>query len=189
MDKLSILYRVPMPRSIYGMFRKELGDCDSVLDVGCGIDSILLRLGFNHVAITGLDIWERYAIKHKKDVRYHNYLCADIMSAEFASNSFDMVLLSDTLEHLSKVDVYNEKLFDRMALWARKRVVIMTPRGFIGNESYDGNPHLYHKSGWYTSELEALGFKVYCTLRVRRKVNWEYFPLELFRTLFAVREV
>ena len=189
MDKLALLYRVPSPHSIYNMLRDELAGCDTILDVGCGEDSILLRLGFNHARITGLDIWERYAIKHKDDAKYEGYLLADVTKIDLPAKSYDMVFLSDTLEHLSKEDVYNSNLFEKMSRWAKKKVVMMLPCGFIYNGSYDGNPYLYHKSGWDVGELRREGFKVRCTVRVRRKKYFKLTLLETVRTMFAVKEV
>lgn len=171
------------------MYKKELEGCTSILDAGCGRDSLLLRLGINGKQITGLDIWHDYAIKNWLDPHYTDYYKADLTQVTLPPRSFDAVILSDVIEHIDKITAADTFLFNRVITWARKKVIIMTPYGLVDNGSYDGNPFLYHKSGWMPHELERYGFKVRLTLRIRRKKYWGIPGLELFRTIFAVREI
>lgn len=48
-----------------------------------------------------------------------------------------------------------------METWARKKVIITTPKGYVWQNGYDGNPLQEHKSSWSVKELRDLGFKVY----------------------------
>ena len=48
-----------------------------------------------------------------------------------------------------------------MERWARKKVIITTPNGYIYQHEYDNNPFQEHKSGWTVEELKNLGFKIY----------------------------
>jgi len=170
------------------MFNEAIEGCETVLDAGCGADSILLQLGINHKQITGLDIWGEYAKRHQGDKRYVGYYQADVTKVEFPARSFDVVILSDVIEHIPKGEVLGSKLFDKISTWAKKKVIIMTPYGFVDNSSYGGNPFLYHKSGWTSNELREHGFRVRSTFRVRRKKYWRITGLEWIWTIFAVKE-
>lgn len=189
MNKLALVYRVPTPRSIYGLFKNELKDCNSVLDIGCGEESLLFQLGMNRVKVTGLDIWLPYAIKNNSDKRYVKYIAENVFDAEFEPRSYDMVLMTDFLEHLDKEKVYERKLIDKICFWAKKKVVMMLPVGYIENDPYDGNPFLIHKSAWSVKEVAALGFNVTELIRVRRKKYLGITMLEFFRTMFAVKNI
>ena len=48
-----------------------------------------------------------------------------------------------------------------MQTWARKKIIITTPNGYLWQNGYDNNPLQEHKSGWSVEELEGLGFKVF----------------------------
>lgn len=48
-----------------------------------------------------------------------------------------------------------------MEKWAKKKVIITTPNGYLWQNGYDNNPLQQHKCGWSVDELKELGFKVY----------------------------
>jgi hypothetical protein len=68
------------------------------------------------------------------------------------------VLTSDVIEHLSKHDGY--ELICQMEAIAKKRVVIFTPNGMLGQKPEPDNPFQAHLSGWTVSEMRRLGYKV-----------------------------
>lgn len=77
---------------------------------------------------------------------------------KFKSNSFDCVLASDLIEHLTKKQ--GVKLITMMEKIARKKVIIFTPNGFLPQGEYDNNPWQVHRSGWTAKEMEKRGYKV-----------------------------
>jgi len=134
---------------------KELSDCDSVLDLGCGPNS---PLQFCKVPYSlGVDIFDTYLEESWKKGLHSEYMTADLREVSFKPRSFDAVLCSEVLEHMTKEDGY--KLLDRMDSWARKKVIITTPNGYIYQEGYDDNPFQSHTSGWTVSDLRHAGFK------------------------------
>ena len=137
--------------------RKELFNCDTVLDLGCGYNSPIQHL--NVPFSVGVEKFEPY-LKESKEKGIHNqYIKADITKIEFRPKSFDAVLCIEVLEHLTKEEGY--ELIKKMETWARKKIIITTPNGYIYQDEYDNNPFQEHKSGWTVEELKNLGFKIY----------------------------
>ena len=139
------------------ILKKELSNCNSVLDIGCGPNS---RIQIADVPYSvGVELFEPYIQKSKEKGIHNKYINADIRKVDFEPNSFDVVMCIDVLEHLTKEE--GEDLIKRMEKWASKKVIIFTPNGHVLQEEYDNNPLQLHKSGWECHELEELGFKVY----------------------------
>ena len=84
----------------------------------------------------------------------------DIMDIgkKFKENSFDCVLASDIIEHLPKEQ--GLELLDIMEKIAKKKVIIMTPNGFLQQGEYDNNPFQIHKAGYTAKEFREKGYKV-----------------------------
>ena len=77
---------------------------------------------------------------------------------EFREKSFDCVLASDVIEHLTKED--GQKLIKVMENLATKKVIIFTPNGFLYQPAHDGNEYQKHLSGWSVKEMKNLGYRV-----------------------------
>lgn len=141
-------------------------DCYSVLEVGCA-EGDNLRM---------LDCEKRVGIEvHEKYVRQGDGIMFRIGNALkylpiITSNSYDLVLFIDVLEHFEKQDgLFCLRQADRIA---RRGIVVFTPSGFLPNDSgmYDRSldaeaprewsDWLLHKSGWTKEELEQDGFDV-----------------------------
>ena len=187
--------------------RKELFNCDTVLDLGCGYNSPIQHL--NVPFSVGVEKFEPY-LKESKEKGIHNqYIKADITKIEFRPKSFDAVLCIEVLEHLTKEAGY--QLIKKMEKWARKKVIIFTPNGYVYQDGYDNNPFQEHKSGWGVKELEELGFKVFgingwkklrgykASIKYKPSFLWErisdltqkityYYPKLAFQ-LFAAKEI
>ena len=78
-----------------------------VLDVGCNTGILLIPLLEKGVDIVGVDISKSDIKKAKEKLKGNNFSSdkasvADAKNLPFEENSFDMVLLSDILEHVSK---------------------------------------------------------------------------------------
>ena len=137
--------------------KRELSNCNIVLDLGCGYNSPLqyCEISFS----VGVELFEPYLEKSKKKGIHNEYIKADIRKVELKPKSFDAVVLLDVLEHLMEEEGY--KVIKKMGKWARKKIIIFTPNGLVYQDGYDNNPLQEHKSGWSVEKLEKLGFKVY----------------------------
>lgn len=136
--------------------KKELRDCKTVLDLGCGFDSPF-QYCKNIDYSVGVEFFEKY-LKISKEKKIHSeYIKELIQKIYFKENSFDAVILLEVLEHLNKEDAL--EIIQKAKVWARKKVIISTPNGFIGQKEIDGNILQKHLSGWTLSDLNELGFR------------------------------
>ena len=138
---------------------KELEDCNTILDVGCGYNSPIqcCREDGREHTITGVDIYPPYLEESRKKAIHDSYIMADIKTLQFTDNSFDAVFCSEVIEHLGKIEGFD--LIMKMSEWAKKKVIITTPNGFVSQSGLD-NPYQEHKSGWSPAELRSLGFNL-----------------------------
>lgn len=137
--------------------KRELSGCNMVLDIGCGYNSPIQYC--NVPFSVGVDVFEPYLQESKKRGIHTQHIKGDIARIEFKANSFDAVLALDVLEHFSKEEGW--KLIKKMQRWAKSKVIVFTPNGFVEQDRYDNNPWQTHKSGWSLNELKSLGFQVY----------------------------
>jgi SAM-dependent methyltransferase len=137
---------------------KELEGCNSVLDLGCG-PGCWLQTGPTRYSV-GVEIFEPDLKESKRKGLHTNYILGDVRKIEFKEGSFDAVLASDVIEHLTKEEGYT--LVENMVRWARKKVIISTPNGMVHPSQIriDYSPYQQHLSGWNIDELKKLGFKV-----------------------------
>ncbi len=135
---------------------KDLADCSSVVDLGCGINSMLRYCDVTYKL--GVDSYEPYLVESKAKGIHDDYIQADIRELILEPKSFDAVVLLAVIEHLSKEE--GHAIIKKMEGWARKKVILTTTNGYLFQDDYDGNPLQEHKSGWDIKELRDLGFKV-----------------------------
>jgi len=150
------LYKRIFPSWI-NLLKKELSGCESALDLGCGYSSPI-----QYCEVTssiGVDLFSPYLERSEQKIIHSQYIKADIRKIEFKPKSFDAVICLDVLEHLTKKEGY--ELIQKMERLARRKIIIMTPNGYIYQDGYDDNPLQSHKCGWKVGELRNMGFKVY----------------------------
>lgn len=133
-----------------------LKDCSTVLDIGCGPDSIVGRsiVGYR----VGLDIFRDCLLQASKHGTHDDHVQGDVRRLPFREKSFDAVVLLEVLEHLPKDQ--GTALISSMESVARKAVLLTTPNGFVEQDTVDGNPFQQHLSGWSPSDFKAIGYEV-----------------------------
>lgn len=139
--------------------KNETSDCKSLLDVGCGVGSPVQYLSRDMHRV-GVDVYGP-AIEASKAQGIHNEYCqinVDEIDKQFAAGSFDCVLASDVIEHVTKED--GLALMKKMEYVAKHKIIIFTPRGFLPQGEHDGNPWQVHKSGWEVAEMQGYGYRV-----------------------------
>jgi len=173
------IYKIVLPPwATY--LRKELKNCKTALDLGCGDYSPIQNVTLSYSV--GVDAFKPSLKESKRRGIHYEYVLADVREIEFKDKSFDAVLALDLIEHLTKED--GIKLIEKMERWARKKVIIFTPNGFLCQRG-NSNPFQTHRSGWNCNELKGLGFRVYgmngwkklrgygAGLRYRPKIVWQ----------------
>jgi len=169
MSRLKKLYENTVGR-VAPSYEQELEasvvGCTTLLDVGCGAYSPIGRFTRKSVEqggvdATGVDAFAPSIERSRAAGLHRQYVQMDILkiAEHFASRSFDCVLASDVIEHLTKEDGF--KLLDQMEQVASKRVIVFTPNGFVPQGEYDKNPWQVHISGWTADEFERRGYTVY----------------------------
>ena len=187
--------------------KRELSNCYSVLDLGCGSNSSIQYC--NIPFSVGVEIFEPYLEESRKKKIHNKYIKEDIRKIDFEPKSFDAVVALDVIEHLTKEEGY--RLIKNMERWARKKIIVFVPNGYVKQSEYEGNQFQQHKCGWVVKELEDLGFKTYGinglkklrdsegSIRYRPKLLWcrisdltqkiaYYYPKIAFQIL-AVKEI
>lgn len=144
----------------FTVLQKEIGNSKSVLDVGCGNDSPVGRINRTFTS-EGIDIYPQCIKVSKKRKLHTSYRLGDVkkLGKYYKAKSFDTTVSIDVIEHLTKKESLS--LIKNMEKIARKKVILMTPRGYIDQGAYDNNPYQVHHSGWEVKDLEDLGYKVY----------------------------
>lgn len=135
--------------------KRELRNCDSVLDLGCGADSPVKYCSIKYSM--GVDAYKPYLKESEKRQIHNEYLLGDITRVRFKPQSFDAVILIDVLEHIDKTA--GERLLEKAEIWARKKVIVSTPNGFVAQKSLDGNPYQTHRCGWTVDEMARFGYR------------------------------
>lgn len=201
MNKLKSAYGRIFHYDVVRKLRREIDPNDSVLDLGCGWNSLLQHC--DHGYSLGVETYDYYIELSKQRNIHAEYIQEDIRNLDLETGSFDIVLLAQVLEHLPKDEGY--RLLKKTEKWARKKVIVTTPNGFLEKAAIDNNEDQEHLSGWTVDELKELGYRVlgssgFKLIRERcmPKVYWRamfnmtsvltpYLPKLAFQ-LFAVKE-
>ncbi|MCM8795315.1 MAG: class I SAM-dependent methyltransferase [Candidatus Omnitrophica bacterium] len=160
--------------------KRELVGCQSVVDIGCGADSPLRYCKVPYSI--GIDVYEP-AIREARNKKTHNaYLIAEIDNLELKPRSFDAVVLVEVLEHLDKDK--GKKLLEKIEQWARKKVLISCPNGYLPQGPEEGNPYQLHRSGWDIEEITRRGYRAYGMVGLRWKPSrFLFFPLAVWAVI------
>lgn len=139
----------------------------TILDLACGqgkpMELIKYRMKVKRAV--GVDLFEPYIEQAKKKHIHDQYILADIRKVKFRPKSFDIVLASHVLEHLSKKDAFG--VLDNMERWAKKQVIVTTPIGEHYHALEDGNILQLHVSSFMPVDFEKRGYKI-------KKYGWKW---------------
>lgn len=141
-------------RPVVYCLKTELADCDTVLDLGCGPESPLKYCTVNYSV--GVDAFAPYLETSKQKKIHNRYLLRKIENLNFHPKSFDAVLLIEVLEHLSENDAL--ATLKKAENWAKKKIIVSSPNGYISQKALDDNPLQKHKSGWTVRDMRRLSF-------------------------------
>jgi len=154
------LYRSePLARLFHTLgycLRRELEGCESALDIGCGPGSPL-QLCENLRYTVGVEPFKPYADRAKASHTHTEVLNVPMQELDFPPNSFDAVVMIGVIEHMKEED--GMRALQLAERWAKKKVIITSPNGFLPQHPVDGNPLQEHLSGWPVSTMRKLGFR------------------------------
>ena len=142
-------------RTLVYTLHRELIDCTSVLDLGCGPNSPVQYCGATRTV--GVECFRPYYDTAKANHTHSELQFSRIEDLSFPANSFDAVTMIEVIEHLPK-DV-GKRMLASAETWARKKVIVTSPNGFIPQKALDDNPLQEHLSGWNVPEMRELGFR------------------------------
>ncbi len=141
--------------SVYCL-KRELKDCQSVLNLGCGPASPLQHCR-NVTYSVGVEAFKPYLMRSKKKKIHTKYMNRKIEELDFPAKSFDAVIMIEVLEHLPEDVGY--MILKKAEKWAKKKVIVSSPNGFVNQKELDDNPLQKHLSGWDYDKMTKLGFK------------------------------
>lgn len=157
---LTLLGRGVAPSQIVTLLqvRKALVGCAEVLDVGCGSDSAVSLLGIEK--LIGIEGYLPSVEAARKKGTHREIVLGDVRCLEnyFQPRQFDACVALDLIEHLTKED--GRKLIQSMEKISKKRVVILTPNGFLPQAHAEKADLQEHLSGWEVSEMRGFGYHV-----------------------------
>lgn len=122
----------------------------TVLDVGAGAGAylnILRDLYLHSVYVTAAEVWEPYVYRFQLLHRYDAVALGDIREREHFD--YDLVILGDVLEHMTKDDAV--RLWDRISRQARHAIISIPIIHYPQGEE-EGNPFEAHVKDDWTSE-------------------------------------
>jgi SAM-dependent methyltransferase len=138
--------------------QKELADCESVLDLGCGPSSPLQHCK-NIKYSVGVEAFKPYLATTQTKKIHSEYLAEKIEEVDFPEKSFDAVILIEVLEHLPEET--GRLILQKAEKWAKKKVIVTTPNGYFPMDAVDENSFQRHQSGWTAEQMKGLGFTVH----------------------------
>lgn len=149
--------------------RQELKDCETVLDLGCGPSSPL-QYSRNIKYSVGVEIFKPYLEESKRRKIHSKYIEQRVEEVDFPEKSFDAVIMIEVLEHLPEKIGY--EMLQKAENWARKKIIVSTPNGYLPQKARDGNLFQKHLSGWNIETMKRLGF------RCRGLTGWKWLRKE-----------
>lgn len=129
------------------------------LDLACGQGKPmqLIKLRMKVRKAVGVDLFKPYIEEAKAAGIHDEYIIKDIRKIDFKPKSFDVVIASHVLEHLSKKEAW--RVLEKMEKIAKKQSIVATPIGEMYHPAVDGNVLQLHQSSFTPEEFEKRGYK------------------------------
>lgn len=143
--------------SVYCL-QKELKNCKSVLDLGCGPSSPLQYCQNIKYSI-GIEAYKPYLAESKNKKIHTKYFNKKIEELNFPDKSFDAVIMIEVLEHLPKKLGY--EILRKAEKWAIKKIIITTPNGYLHQKQLDKNMLQKHISSWTKKDFKWQNYKIF----------------------------
>lgn len=137
-----------------------------ILDIGSGLGKNGLFLKhFSwcsniEIRLVGIDVWKPHLKVAATANIYDALIVADLRFLPFKSQSFDVMIMSEVLEHLPKSEGFKLLTFMEQLSNEGSIIVLTTPQGHQPQEELRGNPHEKHRSIWQRGELREFGYIV-----------------------------
>jgi len=192
-----------MPKPFFEKFRllpaleKEILGSNSsrlsLLDLGCGKESLLKHFSNKINYSVGVDNYAPYIEESRRKGIHKNYVQGDVLQVlkSLDDKSFSIVVALDLVEHLPKN--LGWELIRQMERVAKHKIIIYTPNGFVPQNEFDGNIQQTHLSGWEAGELRRRGFRIYGMSGLkqlrREKGEIKFKPYFLFRPLASATQL
>ncbi|MFT5266604.1 MAG: ubiquinone/menaquinone biosynthesis C-methylase UbiE [Acidimicrobiales bacterium] len=137
-------------------------DIDStVLDLGAGVLDQFGRVAPDVQQYVAVDVFDPYlrALSGQAISTVKWDLC--VTPFPFTSNSYDIVVMLDVLEHMDTSDGF--KMIAEAERIASERIIIFTTEGYVKQDAHDAwglglNPHQEHRCGWNEETLKSMGY-------------------------------
>jgi len=129
----------------------------TILDVGCGVNSPINYFVRHGQILHGLDISSAEIGKQTK-TKYQKVINCDIHDLN-EDGKYELITALDFIEHFTKEEGF--EILDKIENLAQKRVVVVTPNGFVSQTATADNPWQEHKSGWSVADFRERGYRVY----------------------------
>lgn len=132
----------------------------SILDLGCGqgLPMELLKKRHSITYAQGVDIFQPYINRLATRSLFDKLTLADVTRIKIQPKSYDVVMLSQVIEHLKSSQA--DKILNQMESAAKKVVIIATPFGQIDYQTDDGNEYQHHHSYYFPDFFTRRGYKV-----------------------------
>ena len=144
-----------------GLFLKHFGWCSNI-----------------EICLVGIDIWKTHLKVVATANIYDALIVGDLRFLPFKSQSFDVIIMSEVLEHLPKSVGYKLLTFVEQLLNERSIIVLTTPQGHQPQEELRGSPYEKHCSMWQGGDLRELGYTVNRTPLVTKIWRYRFFLTE-----------
>ena len=186
------IYSTFFPNSLY-LLKRELRKCNNIIDLGCGSSSPIKYLRNELKYYLGVDRSYQSVLSSKKQNIHNGYLVYDLMDIDVLKRSFDCAISLDVIEHFHKID--GLKFIKKMETISKRKILILTPNGFIPQASFDNNRFQEHLSGYDYKEMIDMGFTVYginghkklrgSRAEIKKKPRWIWFCISEFSQLYT----
>lgn len=184
-----------IPFTSISIVRNAIGNKKrTILDLGCGYGGLMKAISRDeNWEVTGIDADSSSLQLARNTLVYKNLIKGDLETVVRGlikkKKKFDVVLMSQVIEHLTKQK--GERMLDLIEKLVLKRIVIITPNGFMEQieESLNGNVHQEHLSGWQKEdftkrgyEVKGMGFKPIWSIFGLGRTKYQLFAI-FFRTI------